>query len=98
MTHGPDGKFVGRGQMLGAWLPKLLDWCWGMELEEMLKAGMRFCELQAAERLQQNANGIRGEKAGEEGGNLLWSVGPAQSWVQRRAVLLRALKELREVK
>lgn len=92
----PEGRFIARSTMLSAWMPTLCLWAWGGVVEEALKALARFCEHKAGHEFANLGRGLTED--GFEVGvlNAESFLRPANRWLKRRDVLLRAVEEIRQ--
>jgi hypothetical protein len=96
VTRNPQGKFIGPGEMLYAWLPKMLDWaCCYSPLEEMLKIAARWCSLKIASECENPARYLREHDEPE-----LWlrPIARVSLWGQRHKILMETITRLQEVK
>lgn len=99
-TKGPDGKFIGEGQMITAWLPVMLSACWGGNaLGEMLSVACRWCERRAGHEYAVAAEALKNDKWLE--GAAAFAVSrtvEAQLWFARIEVLRDAKRKLEAIK
>lgn len=100
LSRTPAGLFMDRGAALWHWLPLMLGWTWSTPLETMLERAMRFCEQEAADCCERTAKFLRDPEVQKpEADELYWhNIRIAEQWGKRRAILLIALRALREVK
>ena len=92
----PSGKFIGRSEVLSAWLPTMLGWVhYGNGLVSMLEIACRYCVEQAAAEYEHQAKYLR--EYTEEREMWLAPTRRAELMRQRREVLFEAIEKLKAI-
>lgn len=100
MNRSPEGKFIDRGAMLSAWLPKMLELVYCQNsLSEMLGVASSWC-LKRASREYQRAGEMlaHGNDPEYEQRYAQRRSEDAARWFARKAVLLKAKAELEAIR
>jgi hypothetical protein len=96
VTRDQYGKFISREAMLGAWLPRFLNWSFYDPLVAMLECACKWCVIKSSEELKLNAEYLR--KNSSERHMWLGPVDRVKQWKQRREILFEAIEKLKVVK
>jgi len=89
----PLGHMISRDAMLVSWLPSMLSWQWREHLTSPLEIMARWCETEAARKLEINAKAMRNFPSKTAVINL-WGIDHAQKFNAQRAILLEAIQKL----
>ncbi len=86
----PDGKFIGRGDVLFHWLPLIQDWAYGDGVIRSLEILALLCRNQAVMRLRWHAKNIESGESMED----TYQMRQYEKELKRRAILLQAAKDI----
>ena len=94
LSKGPNGKFIGIGSALFAWLPIMLEQSYRSNpLQELLDVAARWCEKKAAESYRKAANSMEFNEYRETAEReRVFFLAEAEAWIMKS----RALKAARE--
>ena len=91
----PDGHFVSQEAMLTSWLPVMLRWIWRDPIETALLACADFCCYEIAMQWKFAAENVEQDPSLTE--HIESTNRDTARWLQRRKILLNAVRELRGV-
>ena len=91
----PDGHFTSQDAMLASWLPVMLRWLWRDPIENALLICADFCSYEIARKWKFAAENVEQDPSLTE--HIESTNRDAVCWLQRRQILLNAVRELRGV-
>lgn len=99
-NRAPDGKWISPGEMLSAWLPKMMDECFGYPPESVLSVAARWCIGMAAREHKRGGELLAGMDGIEDDPRRWHDYKSRQAarWLDTRDILLDAAKRIGELK